>query len=342
MPKQVSIEEFLNLRAQFPVADVRSPKEFAEGHIQAAFNIPILNDDERIAVGTDYKQKGKEAAVRTGIKLVGPRLDEIVEQANTIAKQKNLLVHCWRGGMRSANFSWLMELAGIPCINLKGGYKAYRQKAIESFEQPYPFILITGATGSGKTDILKALANAGEQIVDLEALANHKGSVFGGMGLGDQPSTEQFQNDLFEALHQLDKSKRIWIEDESIAIGKVFLPDTFWKVLRSSPLVRIEADKSIRIKHLVEDYGRADRQALAEAIDKITKKLGGQHAKAAKESLLAGDLANTADILLTYYDKAYQNGLKSREVKIMAGLNYDGIHTDELAQELISKIKLQV
>ena len=104
MQKQVSIEEFLDLRSQFPIADVRSPKEFTEGHIQSAVNIPILNNDERKAVGTDYKQKGKEAAVRTGIKLVGPRLDEIVEQANLIAKDKKLLVHCWRGGMRSANF----------------------------------------------------------------------------------------------------------------------------------------------------------------------------------------------------------------------------------------------
>ena len=342
MPKQVTTNEFLQLREQFPVVDVRSPKEFTEGHITDAINIPILNDAERHAVGIDYKSKGQAEAVKTGLRLVGPRLADLVEAASAVAREKTLLVHCWRGGMRSGNFSWLMEVAGISCINLKGGYKAYRQAAIDAFEQTYPFMIITGTTGSGKTDIIKALAESGEQVVDLEAIANHKGSVFGGMGLGDQPSTEQFQNNLFEALFKLDRNRRIWIEDESIAIGKVFLPDSFWKHLRKCPLVQIEVEKANRVKQLVKDYGKADTQKLLEAIDKITKKLGGQHAKAAKESLLAGDLSTTADILLTYYDKAYQNGLASRQAQVVMHSDYDGMHADAFARQLIQKIQVTI
>ncbi|HMP99756.1 MAG TPA: tRNA 2-selenouridine(34) synthase MnmH [Cyclobacteriaceae bacterium] len=341
MPRHISIAEFLQLRSQYPVVDMRSPKEFTAGHISGAVNIPILNDEERAAVGTDYKQKGQQAAVQSGIKLVGPRLAAIVEEASGIAKDKTLLVHCWRGGMRSGNFSWLIELAGISCINLQGGYKAYRQLATDTFEKPFQLLVITGATGSGKTGVLQALKAMGEQVIDLEALAKHKGSVFGGLGQSSQPTTEQFQNDLFEALHPLDMHRRIWIEDESIAIGKVFLPDAFWKNLRTSPLLQLQVDKSVRIKHLVEEYGKADINQLTEAIEKITKKLGGQHAKAAKEKLLAGDLATTVDILLTYYDKAYQNGLLQRESKIIDKFEYDGANAKQMAALLVQQISIK-
>lgn len=342
MPRQVSIEEFLNLREQFPLVDVRSPKEFAEGHIKGAINIPVLNDEERSTVGTDYKQKGKDAAIKTALKLVGPRLFNIVEQAGQVAPQKALLVHCWRGGMRSSNFSWLIELSGISCTNLQGGYKAYRQLAVDTYSKNYSFIVITGATGSGKTEIIKALAKLGEQVIDLEALAGHKGSVFGGLGLNAQPSTEQFQNNLFEELYKLDSTKHIWIEDESIAIGHVFLPDTFWRTLRSSLLIEIEVPKETRVQKLVSDYGKAEVEKLEKAIDKIARKLGGQHAKAAKEHLHAGDLRTTADILLTYYDKAYKNGLITRAGKIIGRIGFDGQSAEAIAKQLVQQSKALV
>lgn len=331
----VSIEEFLSLRKSHPVIDVRSELEYETGHMKGAFNIPILNNQERKAVGTIYKQQGQTAAVKEGIKLVGPRLTEIISKAEEVSRNNAMLVHCWRGGMRSNNFCWLIERIGVKTFALKGGYKAYRQKASETFSLRLNLILISGNTGSGKTEILHTLKNKGEQIIDLEQLANHKGSVFGGIGLGNQPTTEQFQNDLFEIINNLDVSKRIWVEDESVAIGNVFLPELFWRQMRQAPILQVHVDKEVRIGHLVNSYGKADKELLLSAIDRISKKLGGQHAKAAREKLLAGDLMATAEILLTYYDKAYYNGIKARSANMIIPVELKNINA--CVDELIKK-----
>ena len=219
---QLSIDDFLKLRAQLPIVDVRSEGEYQQGHIPAALNIPILNNTERIAVGTDYKQKGQQEAIRTGFRLVGPRLLDIVTETEKAGKE--ILVHCWRGGMRSSNFCQFASMARVKTHQLAGGYKAYRTKALESYKLPMQLTVISGNTGSGKSEILRTLKKHGEQIIDLEHLASHKGSAFGGLMLPPQPTTEQFQNDLFEEIYKLDLSKRIWIEDESIAVGKILLP----------------------------------------------------------------------------------------------------------------------
>src|SRR5580765_5852696 len=175
----ISLREFFSLRNSHPVVDVRSPLEFQEGHIRGAVNIPLLNNEERIAVGTDYKIKGQAEAIKTGFRLVGPRLEEIINEAEKISSGKEVLVHCWRGGMRSNNFCQFLGMAGIKSQALTGGYKVYRQFALETFQKPLPVILLTGFTGSGKSEILRALKDRGEQILDLEKLANHKGSAFG-------------------------------------------------------------------------------------------------------------------------------------------------------------------
>jgi tRNA 2-selenouridine synthase len=214
----VDILEFLSLRNQLPVIDVRSESEYREGHMRNAFNISLLNNAERVAVGTDYKQKGQLEAIKTGFRLVGPRLAGIIEDTEKIGKE--LLVYCWRGGMRSSNFCQFVGMAGIKTQLLRGGYKAYRQLALEAFKKPLQLIVIGGCTGSGKSEILHALAAQGEQVIDLEKLANHKGSAFGGLMMPPQPTTEQFQNDLFEEVLKLDPDKRVWIEDESLAVGK--------------------------------------------------------------------------------------------------------------------------
>ncbi|HRG80006.1 MAG TPA: rhodanese-like domain-containing protein, partial [Cyclobacteriaceae bacterium] len=153
----VSIEEFLSLRKELPVVDVRSEGEFQEGNILGAINIPLLNNTERIAVGTDYKQKGQHEAIKTGFRLVGPRLLDIINEAEKVTSNKEMLVHCWRGGMRSNNFCQFVGMAGIKTHALKGGYKAYRHQALESFRRPMNLILLTGCTGSGKSEVLRAL-----------------------------------------------------------------------------------------------------------------------------------------------------------------------------------------
>lgn len=332
----ITLDEFLKLRHELPAVDVRSEGEFAEGHILDAINIPLLNNQERIAVGTDYKQKGQLEAIKTGFRLVGPRLSGIIDEAIHVAGGNELLVHCWRGGMRSANFCNFVQMAGIKAHALKDGYKAYRQQASKSFALPFNFIVLGGETGSGKSEILRALKIAGEQVVDLEVLAQHKGSVFGGLKMPAQPTNEQFQNDLFETILKLDVSKQIWIEDESIAIGKIFLPEPLWRTLGQSPVVKIDVPKEIRIQRLVNEYGETDPEEFLEAMKKIIKKLGGQHFKKASEKLLQGDWESTIDILLTYYDKAYRNGLVRKQKRVVKRVSWDGGDSASIVKTLLS------
>jgi tRNA 2-selenouridine synthase len=331
----LNIQDFFKLRQQLPVVDVRSEGEHAEGHIQNAINIPILNNAERIAVGTDYKQKGQLEAIKTGFRLVGPRIIDIVNRAEEVASGKELIVHCWRGGMRSANFCQFIGMAKVRSHQLEGGYKTYRQTAVESFRKELKLIVVGGCTGSGKSEILRALKSKGEQVIDLEQLANHKGSSFGGLLMPPQPTTEQFQNDLFEVIHKLDYSKRVWIEDESIALGKIFLPEPLWRQMCCSPLVEINVDRPKRVERLVNEYGTADKQEFLFAMQRITKKLGGQHFNAAKEKLLMGDMHSTIDILLNYYDKAYFNGLQRKKNQMKSQAHWDGSDVETFIEELI-------
>ena len=331
----ISLDDFLTLRGQLPVADVRSEGEYLEGHVPGVANIPILNNEERVAVGTDYKKKGQKEAIKTGFRLVGPRLEQIITEAEKISGGKELLVHCWRGGMRSNNFCQFIGMSGIPSRQLIGGYKAYRQRAVESFGLPFQFMVVGGKTGSGKSEVLRALQQKGEQVLDLEKLANHKGSVFGGLMMEPQPTTEQFQNNLFETILQFNIKKRIWVENESISIGRIFLPEALWKTLRGGALFRIDVVKEIRLQRLVNEYGHADKGEFLTAMEKIIKRLGGQHFLDAKEKLLAGDMASTIDILLTYYDKAYSTGLEKRESIIFPPVPWNGKDVHACAHDLI-------
>ena len=330
----VDIDDFLRLRAELPVVDVRSELEFGQGHIRGAVNIPILNNIERVAVGTDYKNKGQAEAIRTGFRLVGPRFLEIINHADLVSGGKETLVHCWRGGMRSSNFCQIVGMAKISTHQLKGGYKTYREKAQRSYQLPMRLRVIGGCTGSGKSQILRALALRGEQILDLETLASHKGSVFGGLTLPPQPTTEQFQNDLFEEILKLDLTRRVWIEDESLAVGKIFLPEDFWKQLSSAPVYQMDVEKNVRIQRLVDEYGLADKEAFLDAMTKIMKKLGGQNFKTAKQKLFDGDMHATIEILLNYYDKAYRTGLANKQERIKANLSWDGVDAAAFAGEL--------
>jgi tRNA 2-selenouridine synthase len=332
----ISVQDFLFLRQSQPVVDVRSPLEYQEGHMPCAVNIPLLNNEERVAVGTDYKQKGQAEAIKTGFRLVGPRLEQLISDAKQIADSKELLVHCWRGGMRSNNFCSFINMAGIKSKALTGGYKAYRQFVSDSFKKPFSITLLTGFTGSGKSEILRELQDQGEQILDLESLANHKGSAFGGLLMPPQPTTEQFQNELFEEILKLDLSKRIWVEDESIAIGKIFLPEDLWETMCRSPIVKMDVPKEIRVQRLVNEYGLADREEFLQTMTKIIKRLGGQHFNAAKEKLLKGDMAAVIEILLTYYDKAYQKSTEQKIERVTQVITWNGKDAAHFAKELIN------
>ncbi len=332
----ISPEEFLVLRKSLPLIDVRSEGEFQTGHIPGAANIPLLTNEERAAVGTDYKNKGQTEAVKTGFRLVGPRLADMISEAERLAEEKEIIVYCWRGGMRSDFFCRFVQMAGLKTRQLKGGYKTYRQLVQRSFQLPFQLMVIGGCTGSGKTEVLRALAAAGEQVIDLEQLAHHKGSVFGGLMMPPQPTTEQFENNLFEHIGTLDVTKRIWIEDESIAIGKIFLPLALWKKLCDSPLIEIQVDKENRINRLVNEYGKSDPAEFLQAMTGIIKKLGGQHYKSTKEKILEGNWHAAIDALLVYYDKAYRNGLTRKQPRIVNRLSWDGKNLDAVIQPLLT------
>ena len=330
----LSVTDFLSLRHQLPVVDVRSESEYETGHIRKAVNIPILKNAERTEVGTDYKQKGQAEAIKTGFRLVEPRLAEIISTAKNVALNNEIIVHCWRGGLRSTNFCRFVNADGIKTHQLEGGYKAYRSLALEAYKKPFQFVVIGGCTGSGKSEILRALKKQGEQVIDLEKLAHHKGSSFGGLMQDPQPTTEQFQNELFEEILQLDTHKRIWIEDESISIGRVFLPNDFWKKMSVSSVMEVALEKPKRVERLVHEYGTANQDEFLQAMERITNKLGGQHFKAAKEKLLQGDMSGTIDILLTYYDKAYRSGLEKKKARINSTVEWDGKDVASFAKTL--------
>jgi tRNA 2-selenouridine synthase len=332
----ITIDEFLALRGKLPVVDVRSETEYDRGHIPSAINIPLLNNEERVVVGTTYKQAGQGEAIKAGFRLVGPRLADLIETSRGVGDE--FLVHCWRGGMRSSNYCRFMEMTRIKTHQLSGGYKAYRRRALESFKKPLKLIALCGYTGSGKSDILRAIGGHGEQILDLEKIANHKGSVFGGLMMPPQPSTEQFQNLLFEELLKLDQSKRIWIEDESIAIGKIFLPEDLWTKMTHSALLEISVSKETRIERLVTEYGSADKAEFLHAMTKIAQKLGGQHYQGATEKLLTGDMSSVIEALLTYYDKAYRNGLEKKKRRIKLYSSWNGTDVHVYARQLINEV----
>ena len=312
MKEQVEVSDFLKLKEKFPFVDVRTPAEFAQGHIPGAVNLPLFSNDERAVVGTLYKKSGKEAAILKGLDIVGPKMSSYVKNAKRIAPKGKILLHCWRGGMRSGSMAWLFRTAGFEASTLIGGYKAYRSFIREELGKESNLIILGGKTGSGKSEILRVLAESGEQVLDLEAIAHHKGSAFGHIGQEQQPTSEQFENNLYEVWKTFDFSRPVWLEDESRAIGKVSIPEPLFVRMRNSPVIFIDLSMEERVKRLVKEYAEFDSKSLEEAVLRISKRLGGQNVKEALLAIRKRDFAKAAAITLHYYDKAYLNGLEKR------------------------------
>jgi tRNA 2-selenouridine synthase len=302
----MTISEFFSVKESRILFDVRSPGEYEGGHIPGSLSLPLFSDRERAEVGTLYKLKGQQAAFLRGLELVGLKLADYVRLANKLAPEKRIFIHCWRGGQRSASLAWLLEMAGFDVVLLIGGYKAYRQFILTQFEEiKQKFIVLGGPTGSGKTVLLQAIKEEGEQVIDLEKLANHKGSAFGSLGEMKQPTVEQFENNLFEEFIKLDVTRRTWLENESKAIGKVFQPEGFWNQFRTARYIGLVIPFEERLAFLVRNYGAFPLEELKESFRKINKRLGGQHVQAAIHFLEQGDLHSAGAIALKYYDKSY-------------------------------------
>jgi tRNA 2-selenouridine synthase len=307
------VGDFLSAQqAGIPVLDVRSPGEYAQGHIPGAINMPLFEDDERAEIGTLYKQVGQQAAIDRGWELVRPKLDGFVRSARETAVHERLLVHCWRGGMRSGHMAAFLRSNGLSAETLDGGYKSFRRIVLDTLERPLKLLVLGGETGSGKTETLRALEAMGEQVLDLEKFAHHRGSAFGGLGEPPQPTSEQFENNIFPLFAQFDPDRPVWVEDESRNIGQVFLHAPLWFSMQRAPVVRLEIPLQRRIERLVQDYGAFPKDELATGLHKIAKRLGGLALQQALSALEAGRLDEVARTSLHYYDRAYRRHLAER------------------------------
>jgi tRNA 2-selenouridine synthase len=316
---KISIETWLTLPANHLLIDVRSPSEFKQAHIPGAYNLPLLSDEERKIIGTLYKQESREIAIKRGLEFFGPKMRKMVEEIERFLRKSadssinTLIIHCWRGGMRSATVAWLFDIYGFKVYTIEGGYKKYRHWVLELFTQDYPIQIVGGYTGSAKTDMLQQLHSLGEKIIDLEHLANHKGSAFGAIGMPTQPSQEMFENKLALALSSISSNTTpIWVEDESQRIGLVNIPQPLWNQLRTKQVYFFDIPFEERLTYLVAMYGILPHNKLAEAILRIQKKLGGLETKTALQFLEEQNITEAFRILLHYYDKLYLKGLKNR------------------------------
>jgi len=345
---KLNIDEFLSMASQHPVLDVRSPSEFLRAHLPGAYSLPLFSDEERKVVGTTYKKQSREAAIKIGLDYFGLKMKKMIETVEQVtgvrveSHESNLkpkissnseshrddkegqtvLVYCWRGGMRSAGVAWLLDLYGFRVYTLSGGYKSFRGWVLNSLQQEWNFKILGGYTGSGKTKALNKLEESGESVIDLEALANHKGSAFGALGT-PQPSQEMFENLLasklfektngnFELAHPLADSPSVWIEDESQRIGRLNVPQAIWERMRTQPVFFLDIPFKERLNFLIEEYGKLDKGDLASGITRIHKRLGGLESKTALNCLIDGDIPGCFSILLKYYDKLYWKGLQNR------------------------------
>ncbi|MBM3415024.1 MAG: tRNA 2-selenouridine(34) synthase MnmH [Bacteroidetes bacterium] len=370
--EKLHVEQFLELAKQHPVIDVRSPAEYKHAHIPGAHSLPLFTDDERKVVGTTYKQQSREVAIKTGLDFFGPKMRKMVEEVESIVNSHEslpnsaglttidsrlILLYCWRGGMRSAAVAWLLDLYGFKVCTLIGGYKKFRNYVLDTFRLPFQFRILGGYTGSGKTELLRALKGKGEPVIDLENIAKHKGSAFGNIGMPEQPSQEMFENVLAQSLNDVRSQRSedgtapsdfiphtsgIWLEDESQRIGHVNIPNDLWKTMRQSPVYFLDIPFEERLKHLAEEYGCLEKQRMIDAIERIKEKLGGLQAKTAIQLLEEGNTVESFRILLKYYDKYYLKGLHNRENvnSLLHSIECKSVTSENASQLILHSIKL--
>ena len=313
MIERIDVEAFLEKMKTFLILDVRSPWEFEQGHIPGSYNIPLFSDQEREEIGMLYHHQGRQAAIIRGLDLCLPKAGRYIPLLQKISSSEDLLLYCWRGGMRSAMMAEVFSAGGYKAGILTGGYKSFRRHTRERLSDPARIIVLGGHTGSRKTRLLDELKKAGEQVIDLEELACHRGSVFGAFGQAPQPTNEQFENNLYSRWQELDLTRPVWLEDESRMIGNVTIPDPVIEKISKGRMVLIEVPHTIRIEHLVKEYSRFDRKELAAAIRKLRLRMGGTETARALRELEQLRFDAVAEILLSYYDKAYTFALERRK-----------------------------
>jgi len=292
------------------IVDVRTPLEFSEDHLPGAINVPILTDEERVEVGTIHKQLGPQPARQRGLELTCSRFGGMVAEIAAHAAGRPILVYCWRGGLRSLSMAILLEMSGYPVLQLRGGYKAFRGQVISCFENftpPAPLIVIHGMTGTGKTTFINGLDHQNWTPIDLEGLACHRGSAFGSVGLDQSLSQKRFETLLWDEFRKAPADRPIVLEGESPRIGRISLPGNLYQVMAESCKVWCSASLETRVQRLAGEYAREEYRApMAEALERIRKKLGGQRYAELAGLLAAWDIEGLGrGLIVHYYDKLY-------------------------------------
>ena len=326
------LTDFRNLKN--PIIDVRSPIEFSQGHWPGAINIPLFSDSERELIGKSYKKESRLKAIFNGLKVTLPKSNKLLKIILQKSTQKNeahnsLRIYCWRGGMRSNAFAWLARTIGIKTYLLKGGYKSYRKWVLNQFEADLPIRLLGGKTGTGKTDLINCIKTENIFTIDLEGIANHRGSSFGGLGMKKQPTSQQFENMLAESLYKFQKSNstEIWLEAESSNLGKCRIPNSLYKKMKEAPVIEIIKSQNERINNLVDIYSQNPQNELKDAVKRISKRLGPQRTKKALIAIEKKEWSEACKAMLDYYDKCYEYELEKTK-------NIDSIDLSGLSMKL--------
>lgn len=338
MPETVTFHP--DLLTNHCIIDARTPLEFAEDHLPGAVNVPLLSNDERVEIGTLYKQQGPHQARIRGLELTAHRFPQIVAEISATASGRPILVYCWRGGLRSKTVATILDLTGYPVKQLTGGYKAFRNQVsayFDSFAPAAPLIVLHGMTGIGKTTLLEILAERGEATVDLEGIACHRGSAFGSLGLSQAHLTQKgFETLVWDVFRKLPQGKPIYLEGESKRIGQVTLPGNLYEVMGKSIKVWCTASLETRVKRLTNEYGLKEYATeLGEALLRIKKRLGGD-----KYTEISGYLHRwemepfMTELIVSYYDKLYY---KVREWREDLTLSLEDFHA--AAEELVQQIE---
>ena len=334
--QRLGVEEFLERARNGRIIDVRSPAEYQKGHIPGAVNMPIFTNKERAEVGTVYKQQSREEAILLGLDIVGPKLRKIADEGKRQALNNTLHLYCWRGGMRSEKMAWLFDLNGLQTTVLEGGYKNYRQYGSELIKRLAHLVVIQAPTGSGKTEIIRALAELGEQVIDLEDLAHHKGSAFGGLGQDDQPSTQQFQNKIYQLISEFDPAKPVWLESESLTIGRVYLPEELWQRMNEAEIISLNLPLNERVNNILAQYGHFPAEDLIAKVDQLKQKLGGLLVKEISNDIAEGNMALAVGKLLDYYDKTYSYSARKHKMKEPQHIELSRIKATENAGKILN------
>ncbi len=343
--KKKDLEKFRSFNGL--LIDVRSPSEYYKGHMPNSINIPLFNNEERSIIGTIYKKEGREQAVIKGLKffeknmeLLLDNLFMIIDSHKTISKNKDnelfIRIYCSRGGMRSQSIAWLLEKYKFDPITLKGGYKTYRRWVIDGFSKKWNIVIIGGKTGTGKTRLLSLLEKYKYQTLDLEGLACHRGSTFGGLGMNEQPSNEQFENKIAEKLNSFIAINEIYVEAESANIGKCKIPHEFFNQMKNARRIEILRSEKNRLKELIDTYSVFNKKELQESVLRIKKRLGPQRTKTALESIEMEKWDLVCRSVLDYYDRCYEYEKVGRDN--IAFLDLTDKNYDENIIELINNV----